>query len=99
MATETKQSTALNVNDRVEKTLIPLCCNSVGKSSYFPYKKQWNVHFDDEQGNHYYLFTTSEDVVRQAMDNVGKAVRTRFIVAGIRNEEHCIRIKNLKIQD
>ena len=89
----------LSIGQRVEMTLIPMSCNSAGSSWYFPYKEQWNVHFKDKDENLYYLFTTSEATVKQAMANMNKEVKAKFIVAGIRPFEHCIRIKNLKIQD
>jgi hypothetical protein len=86
----------LKRDDRAEMVLIPLCCNKAGRSSYSPYKEQWHVHFNDENGNHYYLFTTSEAIVKQAMENVNKPVNAKFIVAGLNEFDNCVRIKNVR---
>ena len=87
--------TTLKVGDKTEKMLIPLHCNGGQKDMYG--KTIWHVHMDDMQMNHYYLMTTSESTVKQIMANVNKCIKMKFIVAGIREFENCVRIKNVAI--
>ncbi len=97
-ATETSTTmTTMNVDDRIDRILIPLHCHST-KNHYGNGGKLWHIHFDDMQMNHYYLVTASESVAQQAMENVNKAVKTRFIVAEVNQFGNCTRIKNLSIK-
>ena len=95
MTTTNGIDASLKIDDRVEKLLIPLHCNDGGKDRYG--KQIWHVHFDDLQMRHYYLMTSSEPTVRQIMAHVNSCVKVKFIVAGIRQFENCVRIKNVSV--
>ena len=96
MTETTTPVTTLTVGEKVEKLLVPLHCNGSGKNMYG--QEVWHVHFDDLQMNHYYLMTTSESTVKKVMSHVNSAVKVKFIVAGIREFENCVRIKNVSFK-
>ncbi len=86
----------LKKGDKVEMQLTPRSASAAG-CNWYSSLPQWHVHLTDANGVEYYWLTAAEQTVNELMQKVGTAVEMKFIVAGIRQSENCIRIKNVRI--